>query len=78
MTTIELKKQLIDSIQNTKDKRLLQEAYRLLQPEVIEDEVFVLNHEQKNAIQEAREQYGKGEFLSEKQANEEIDQWLNK
>jgi hypothetical protein len=40
-------------------------------------EVYRLNYDQKKAISEAREQIGNGQFLTEEQANKEIDEWLN-
>jgi predicted transcriptional regulator len=78
MMTIELRKKLIDKIQETKDDRILEEAYRLLELETDDIEVYKLNDDQKNAIGEARQQIKNGEFLTEEKANKEIDEWLKK
>lgn len=78
MSTVELRKRLIDKIQKTQDGRILEEAYRLLEIETDEIEVFKLNDGQKNAISEARQQIKNRQFLTEEQANKEIDEWLNK
>ena len=78
MSTIELRKRLIDKIQKTKDERILEEAYRLLELETEDIEIYKLNDDQKKAISEARQQIKNGQFLTEEQANKEIDEWLNK
>jgi predicted transcriptional regulator len=78
MSTVELRKRLIDKIQKTQDGRILEEAYRLLEIETDDIEVYKLNDDQKNAISEARQQINNGQFLTEEQANKEIDEWLNK
>ena len=78
MMTTELRKKLIDKIQETQDERILEEAYRLLKLETEDTEVYKLNDDQKKAINEARQQLTKGQFLTEEKANKEIDEWLNK
>jgi predicted transcriptional regulator len=78
MSTVELRKRLIDKIQKTQDGRILEEAYRLLELETDDIEIYKLNDDQKNAISEARQQIKNGQFLTEEQANKEIDEWLNK
>ena len=77
MTEIELKKRLIEKIQHTQDERILEEAYRLLEMESEDINVYRLNDEHKKAIAEARKQIKNGQFLTEGQANKEIDEWLN-
>lgn len=77
MSTVELRKRLIERIQKTQDDRILEEAFRLLELETTEDiEVYKLNNDQKKAIGEARQQIKNGQFLTEEQANQDIDEWL--
>ena len=78
MTTTELKKRLIDEIQKTDDERILEEAYRLLELEKEDIEIYKLNEGQKKTISEARQQIKNGQLLTDEQANNEIDEWLNK
>ena len=78
MSTLELRKRLIDKIQKTNDENLLEEAYRLLELESENIETYKLNDDQRNAVNEARQQIKKGEFLTDEQANQEIDEWLSK
>jgi hypothetical protein len=41
-------------------------------------ETYKLNAEQRSAIAEDREQIKNGDFLTNEQADQEIDEWLNK
>jgi hypothetical protein len=78
MSTIELRKRLIDKIQKTDNEDLLAEAYRLLELETEDIEIYKLNNDQRKAITEARQQIKSGQFLTDEQSNKEIDQWLSK
>lgn len=78
MSIIELRRRLIDKIQKTENNDLLAEAYRLLELETDDIEVYKLNEDQKKAINEARQQIISGQFLTDDQSNKEIDEWLDK
>jgi predicted transcriptional regulator len=78
MSTIELRKLLIEKIQLTDDDKLLEEASRLLEVEIEESDVYILNDKQKEAIKEGRNQITKGEYLTDEESNKEIDEWLSK
>ena len=79
MSTIELRKLLIEKIQVIDDDKLLEEAYRLLEVDIEETaDVYILNDQQKEAIDEARKQIKQGQFLTDEESNREIDEWLNK
>ena len=77
MSTLKLKKLLINKIRKTEDINLLEEAYRLFEIESEDLEEYKLNNSQIQAISEAREQIKTGKYLSADQADKEIDQWLN-
>lgn len=78
MSTIELRRRLIDKIQKTENEDLLAEAYRLLELETEDIEIYKLNDDQRKAITEARQQINNGQFLTDDQSNKEIDEWLSK
>lgn len=78
MSTIELRKRLLEKIETINDKELLEKAYRLLTLEMEDVEIYKLNADQNNAIAEARQQIQNGQFLTDAQADKEIDEWLNK
>lgn len=78
MSTIELRKRLIDKIQKTDNESLLQEVFRLLEIETEDLEIYKLSDDQKKAVNEARQQIKNGQFLNNDQADKEIDEWLSK
>ena len=75
---VDLKEQLIKKIQATTDKDILEEVYRLLEINFNDDEDYNLTNEQKNAIKEAQEQIKKRDYLTEEQANNQVEEWLKK
>ncbi|TKC00806.1 hypothetical protein [Pedobacter cryophilus] len=68
----------MEKIQKTENHSLLEEAYRLLELETKDEEVFKLGEQQKESIEISRHQIKNGEFLTGEQANKEIDEWLGK
>jgi predicted transcriptional regulator len=78
MSTIELRKLLIEKIQLTDDDKLLEEASRLLEVDIEESDVYILNDKQKEAIEEGRKQIINGEYLTDEESNKETDEWLSK
>jgi len=78
MTINDLKHKLITKIHQTNDNGLLEEMYRLLNVDESEFDILELTPEQKSAIETAQEQYRKGRYLSQEQADNEIDEWLGK
>ena len=78
MSATGLKERLIDRIKEIDDEDILAEAYRLLGTDPDLEEPYQLNSEQKTAIDEARTQIKNGNYLTDNQANKEIDEWLNK
>ena len=78
MSTIDLKERLIGKIQEIEDSDILAEAYRLLGLELEIDEPYKLSKQQKNAVNEARQQIKDGASLSNEEADNDIDEWLNK
>jgi uncharacterized membrane protein len=78
MTTLELKKKLIKRINNIDDELLLQEMSRLAGIGEQESDIYYFTEEESRAIEEARESYARGEFLTNDEANKEVDEWLGK
>lgn len=77
METAELKKKLIAKINETDDSTILENLMKWM--EIQEDEdVYILNEEQQAAIEEAREDYRNGRFITNDEANAEIEKWLKK
>lgn len=78
MTVIELRKKLIGKINRIKNDEILEEMYRLIENEETNLDVYILSDDQKNAIADAQQQIKNGDYLTEEQADKEIDEWLNK
>ena len=78
MTTIELKNQVIGKINQLTDNELLMDVYKLLNENLIDADIYRLSDNHKIAIDTAINQISHGDFLPNKQANKEIDEWLNK
>ncbi|MBC7652838.1 MAG: hypothetical protein H7098_00025 [Oligoflexus sp.] len=65
-----------DKINKTENLELLEEANRLLGIEVNNNVVFEFSDSQKERINNLLMQIKNGNFLSEIEANKEIDEWL--
>ena len=77
METAELKKKLIAKINVTDDNEVLESAMRILDFHT-EENVYILNDTQIAAIEEAEEDYRNGRFLTNEEADAEIEKWLKK
>lgn len=77
METLEIKRKLIDEINSSNNRDLLEEFYHFLNLENNLQESYKLSDDQKMIIEEARVQIKKGDYLTNQEANENIDQWLN-
>lgn len=78
MTAKELKKKLIHKIDQSKNNDLLEEMYRLIANEETDISVYELSEEQIKAVEDGQLQYKNGEFLTEEQADKDIEEWLGK
>ena len=76
MSTAELKIDLISRIATTDESRIIEELRNLLDFE-LDHEIYELSPEQSQRIIEAKNEYLTGNVLSEQQANEAIEKWLN-
>jgi hypothetical protein len=78
MSAVELQKRLIDKIQRTSDVKILEEANRFFDLTIDDSEIYHLNDEQLSAVEEAQKQISNNQFLTDDQANKEIDEWFKK
>ena len=72
----QMKLDIINRISVLDDARIIKEIKKLLDFE-LDEKVYELDQSQKNRIEEARHEYKNAQTLTEKEANNEIDQWLN-
>ncbi len=78
MSATELKEKVISKIQGMEDQLIIEEVYQLLQASIDDREPYQLSGEQLAVVNEAREQVRMGKFLTDEEANREIDEWLGK
>ena len=78
MLSKEMKQELINKINSTKDENILEEVYRMLQVGTKEPEMIVLSDEQKDSIDKGIKDFEEGNYLSHEEANRQIDEWLKK
>ena len=78
MLSKEMKQELIDKINSTKDENILEEVYRILDGNFEENDMVVLTDEQKESINQGIKDIEQGKFLSNEEANSEIEKWLKK
>ena len=78
MTAKELKKKLIHKIDLSENNELLEEMYRLIANEETDTNIFDLSEQQLKAVEEGQLQYRNGEFLTEEQADKDIEELLGK
>jgi hypothetical protein len=76
MKILELKEKLIKQINNIEDESLLVEISELLDFEKDESDIYYFTDEQKRAIEEAQEGYKRGEFLSNEEADKQVEEWF--
>ena len=76
LSMVDLKERLIQKIKETSNEELLEEVYRLLEIDIEDNEKYILTDEQKAAVTEGREQISRGNYLTNEQANSEIEGWL--
>ena len=78
MSTLALKKQLIDKIESTDDHTILEEVYRIL--DIGEDnfDIYQLSDEQRLAIDKGLDDIKHGRVISHEEAKKEIEEWLSK
>ena len=78
MTIIEMKNQVIGKINQLTENELLMDVYKLLDDSIVDSEIYLLSDNHKAAIDAAINQINCGEFLTNEQANKEVNEWLNK
>ena len=77
MNASDLKIDLIQRITQLKERRIVEEIQKLLDFELDTGE-YILTDLQKDRIAEARQEYKNSAFLTNDQANQDIEQWLKK
>ncbi len=75
MNTSDLKIDLINRITQLKEARIIEEIQKILDFELDQNE-YTLTTEQNERVAEGREEYKNKAYLTEDQANQDIEEWL--
>ncbi|HEY5463181.1 MAG TPA: hypothetical protein VIJ95_07990 [Hanamia sp.] len=78
MSTVELRKKVIEKIKKIDDEDLLNDVNQLIDLETSDFKIHELNEEEKAAILEAEAQIKNGQFLTDEEAKKDIAGWLKK
>jgi hypothetical protein len=78
MTVVELKEKLIAKINSTNDIELLDELSWIIDLEEPNRESHIISQGELEAVREALEQTKNGQYISDEEANSQIDAWLKK
>ncbi len=77
MRTIEIRQRLIEEINSSNNKNLLEEMYNFFSKDNATETVYKLSKSQKLAIEKGREQIKNGQSNTNEEVNLEIEKWLN-
>ena len=76
MGTVELRNIISQKLLGIEDVNILQKIITVIDSQY-QEQTYILSDEQKFRIEEARKEYSKGNSISEKDVEMEINQWLN-
>ncbi len=77
MASTVFKKQVVEKLLATESDYLLEEINRLLELEHNNQDILVLNENQKAIINQSLKQIENGDFITDEDLNLKIDKWLN-
>jgi len=78
MTVVELKEKLIAKINSTNDVELLDELSWIIDVEEPSSEPYKMSQGEIDAVREGLEQIKNGQYVSDEEANSQIEEWLKK
>ena len=78
MTVVELKEKLIAKISTTNDKELLDEVSWIIDVEEPDNEMHIMSAGEIEAVKEGLEQIKNGQYISNEEANRQVEEWLKK
>ena len=76
MTITEIKKSIIDKVNEVNDDRILEEAYRILQMTSVEKKGYVFSKLQRASLDAIDLEMDKGDFVTHEQSEIDLDEWL--
>lgn len=78
MFTNQMKQEIIDKIKSITDENILEEVYRIIEVGNEDVDKIVLSNQQKESIDLGIKDIEEGNYLSNEEANQEMEEWLKK
>ena len=76
MTKTELKEKLIATVNQTEDKSLLEDLYRIVNTESDPKGIYELSEAEVTAVNEGITELDKGNFISNEDLDAKVNKWL--
>ncbi len=78
MSTIEIKKNIVDKLESVQDVILLDEIYRILTIDLNMDNKYVFSEQQLSVLNERDVAIDKGHYFTDEEADKDLEEWLKK
>ena len=78
MFTHQMKQEIIDKIKSITNENILEEVYRIIEVGNEDVHKIVLSNQQKESIDLGIKNIEEGNYLSNEEANQEMEEWLKK
>jgi len=76
MTITEIKKEILERVNQLDDDWVLEEVYRILQAPFESKEKFVFSQVQKDSLDAIEKEIDNGQYVTHEQSEKDLDEWL--
>jgi len=76
MSITEIKKGIIEKVNEVNDDRILEEVYKILQTNSVEKKGYVFSKLQRASLDAIDVDMDKGDFVTHEQSEKDLDEWL--
>ncbi len=76
MTLTEIKKEILERVNEVNDNIILEEVYRILQIPIKPEEVFRFSDSQNELLNKREDEIDKGDFVTHEESEKDLDEWL--
>jgi len=76
MSITEIKKGIIEKVNEVNDDRILEEVYKILQTTSVEKKGYVFSKLQRASLDAIDVDMDKGDFVTHEQSEKDLDEWL--
>lgn len=76
MTLTEIKKEILERVNEVNDNIILEEVYRILQIPIKPEEVFRFSDSQNELLNKREDEIDTGDFVTHEESEKDLDEWL--